>query len=527
VGYGFDPADPNVPFPPDVPFRLDLQSSTFTSLPLLPGAVETQTVGINAAGTIVGGAFDSAGHESAFILDAMGGFTVFATPGWPNSEARAISSAGLIVGTSYAPDEPHKTSSVGFIYDPKQDTFTPILPGVSQDVVPQGINASGQVVGSIALPAGGRNGWLRAPNGDITQFKVNGHPTAARGINDTGQIAGFVIDPVTSIIKGFVTTLGGAPGYQDVAIPDSELIEYPGAARTYLEGITNEGALVGFWSNDLFPGQSFDSFIATPMNFQGLWWGAPANSESGWGLNLAHQGDTIFASWFTYDTSGRAWWLVMTASKTGPNTYSGTLYQTHGPAFNAVPWSSAAVTNIAAGTGTLVFSDANNGTFNYTVGAVTQSKAITREVFGALPMCTWRAELSPALATNYQDLWWNKPANSESGWGINLNHQGDTIFATWFTFDRDGTPLWLVMTANKTGPGIYSGDLYRTSGARFDAFNPANVIAIKVGFAMLTFADGNDATFDYTVQLAGMPGPVPQQKQITREVFNAPGTTCK
>jgi len=40
-------------------------------------------------------------------------------------------------------------------------------------------------------------------------------------------------------------------------------------------------------------------------------------------------------------------------------------------------------------------------------------------------------------------------------------------------------------------------------------------------------AGGNDATFDYTVQLAGMAAPVHQQKQITREIFTAPGTTCK
>src|SRR5262249_17114558 len=87
--------------------------------------------------------------------------------------------------------------------------------------------------------------------------------------------------------------------------------------------------------------------VAASANYQGLWWKAPAGSESGWGLNVAHQGDTIFASWFTYDTSGRGWWLVMTAPKTGANTYSGTLYETRGPAFGAVPWSPAAVTTSA------------------------------------------------------------------------------------------------------------------------------------------------------------------------------------
>jgi hypothetical protein len=40
-----------------------------------------------------------------------------------------------------------------------------------------------------------------------------------------------------------------------------------------------------------------------PVNYQGLWWKSPAGSESGWGINFAHQGDVIFATWFTCRTS--------------------------------------------------------------------------------------------------------------------------------------------------------------------------------------------------------------------------------
>ena len=260
-------------------------------------------------------------------------------------------------------------------------------------------------------------------------------------------------------------------------------------------------------------------------NYQGLWWNAPANSESGWGLNLAHQGDTIFASWFTYDTSGKGWWLVVTMNKTSAGTYSGDLYTVSGARFDA--FDPTNVTATKAGTATLTFTAPNSGTFNYVIGAVNQTKNITREAFGTIPTCSFGTVANLSTATNYQDLWWNKPANSESGWGINLNHQGDTIFATWFTYDTDGTPLWLVVTANKTGAGVYSGDFYRTSGARFDAFDPVSVVPTKVGTATFTFADGNNATFDYTVQLAGMGAPVHQQKQITREIFTAPGTTCQ
>jgi hypothetical protein len=258
-------------------------------------------------------------------------------------------------------------------------------------------------------------------------------------------------------------------------------------------------------------------------NYQGLWWNTPAGSESGWGINFAHQGDVIFATWFTYDTTGKALWLSMTANATGAGAFAGTLYQTRGPAFSAVPFSPTAVTATAVGSGTLSFRDPDNGRFEYTVNGISQTKAITRQVFGPLPTCTFGAQPDLTLATNYQDLWWAAPAGSESGWGVNFSHQGDTIFATWFTYDADGTPLWLSATTPKTGPGIYSGTLYRTTGPAFNAvpFLPPNVTLTPVGTLTLAFANGNDATFAYTVN------GVTQTKSIVRQVFRTPGTACR
>src|ERR1700682_1917175 len=77
-----------------------------------------------------------------------------------------------------------------------------------------------------------------------------------------------------------------------------------------------------------------DSGLAAPgVQAQGLWWNAPANSESGWGISFAQQGDVIFATWFTYDLTGKGWWLSMTANKTGtnPDIYTGQLFETRGP----------------------------------------------------------------------------------------------------------------------------------------------------------------------------------------------------
>ena len=271
------------------------------------------------------------------------------------------------------------------------------------------------------------------------------------------------------------------------------------------------------------PATDVQVIAAGPPNYEGLWWNAPAGSESGWGINFAHQGDTIFATWFTYDLTGRTLWLTMTAGLTATGVYTGPLFQTTGPPFNSVPFDPAQVIGVAVGTGTLTFTDLNTGTFAYTVNGTTQTKSIAREVFGQLPTCTFGIQTDLTLAYNYQDLWWAAPATSESGWGVNLTHQGDIIFATWFTYDLDRTPLWLLVTALKTGAGLYSGTLYRTTGPPFNAvpFDPAKVAATAVGTATFTFTDGNTGTFNYTVN------GVTQTKAITRQVFVSPGTVCQ
>jgi hypothetical protein len=260
--------------------------------------------------------------------------------------------------------------------------------------------------------------------------------------------------------------------------------------------------------------------LAPAINFGGLWWDAPGGSEDGWGINFAHQGDVIFATWFTYDETGSALWLVMTAYRAAEGVYSGTLYRTTGPAYSATLFDPALVNRIDVGTGTLTFNDQNSGTFDYTVNNITQSKPITRQVFGPLPTCTFGAQPNLALATNYQDLWWN-PA--ESGWGINLTHQGSTIFATWFTYEHDGSPLWLTVTAAPgVQPSTYVGNLFRTSGPAYFTvpFDPENVTKMPVGVATFTFADGNTATMSYVLYN------VTQSKNITRQVFQVPGTVC-
>ena len=79
-----------------------------------------------------------------------------------------------------------------------------------------------------------------------------------------------------------------------------------------------------------------------------------------------------------------------------------------------------------------------------------------------------------AAATNYQDLWW---VPSESGWGVDFAHQGNLLFATWYTYDvtrANNPPLWLSALMERQVPSnVFTGPLNRTSGPRFDNYMAA------------------------------------------------------
>jgi len=95
---------------------------------------------------------------------------------------------------------------------------------------------------------------------------------------------------------------------------------------------------------------------------------------------VTQQGDNGFVAWFTYDADGRAVWFAGNTVRNG-SVFSGTLYATTGPPFDALPWDSSRVSVRPIGTATLAFTDANNGSFAYDVSGTRGFKAITRMVF--------------------------------------------------------------------------------------------------------------------------------------------------
>ncbi len=115
------------------------------------------------------------------------------------------------------------------------------------------------------------------------------------------------------------------------------------------------------------------------VDYTDLWWNP---EESGWGLNLIqHPSRVIFAVWYTYAPDGKRTWFVMSSGTwTSANTYTGALYETAGPHL-AQSFDATKVRVSPVGSATLTFTDADHGTFAYTVNGVSGSKAITRQPF--------------------------------------------------------------------------------------------------------------------------------------------------
>jgi hypothetical protein len=49
------------------------------------------------------------------------------------------------------------------------------------------------------------------------------------------------------------------------------------------------------------------------------------------------------------------------------------------------------------------------------------------------------SSVTTSFSADLTDLWWNE---SESGWGVNVIQQQDTLFLTFFVYGPDNAPTW-------------------------------------------------------------------------------------
>jgi hypothetical protein len=324
------------------------------------------------------------------------------------------------------------------------------------------------------------------------------------------------------------------------------------------------------------------SAVATPQprNATDMWFD-PA--ESGWGLNLIHQGDTLFGTLFVYDTNGQPKWYVASNLRGGPGVYAGGLSECAGPWFGG-PFNAGSVA--CSDVGTMRFEMGEPGAVvDYTVGNVRVAKQVQRFTFRRATLSgAYEGYIVEAGGDRRQDDWtflvndngstvtmgassdslgtcdytgavsfngqmetvtgtyrcnggtrtgnWSMTADpttegftgtftgdgfsggriaaarvsgerrmqgvgwrndmwfvpAESGWGLNVIEQGDTLFATLFVYDAQRRPRWYVASSLRQlgnpsdGGATYSGPLYESTGTYFGtAFSASAVTRREVG----------------------------------------------
>ncbi|MEO8103741.1 MAG: DUF1800 domain-containing protein [Betaproteobacteria bacterium] len=246
----------------------------------------------------------------------------------------------------------------------------------------------------------------------------------------------------------------------------------------------------------------------------GFWW---KPTESGWGLTLQQQGASTFAVWFTYDAQGTAIWYTLTCSFAG-NTCAGDLYTGSGTPLLQITGSANLVAS-KVGTGSIAVTGTNRLSLGYTIGSVTQTKTnLEPQNFASaeqVPSCSLQALAGTnprAGLTNYTDHWWGGP--NASGWGLQISHQGNTVFAGWYSYNPQGTATWLTAqgTQDANNARRFTGTLYQVNpGIPFSTINgpvaPSSVI--PAGSFELNFSDGERGTFTWSI-------PVPGQGFIVR-----------
>jgi uncharacterized protein (DUF1800 family) len=248
---------------------------------------------------------------------------------------------------------------------------------------------------------------------------------------------------------------------------------------------------------------------AQTPNLVGFWW---KPTESGWGVSIQQQGARTFAVWFTYDTQAKPVWYTLDCAFAG-SVCAGDLVTGSGTPLSQIT-GPANVTPSKAGTGSITLTGSGSTArlaLAYTIGAVTQTKSnLEPQNFAAadqIPVCTLQSVSSRANLTNYTDHWWG--GENASGWGVQISHQGNQVFAGWYSYNEQRTATWITAQGAQDPANArrFTGTLYQVNtGIAFSQISgPISQSNVSVaGTFEFNFSDGERGTFTYSLPAFGI-----------------------
>ncbi len=119
-----------------------------------------------------------------------------------------------------------------------------------------------------------------------------------------------------------------------------------------------------------------------------------------------------------------------------------------------------------------------------------------KRFFHAVAIFVSLAFAGAASANKYSDWWWNP---TQSGQGLNVGQQGETLFIAWFTYDNNGDSMWVTMSGDVVNNAV-SGDVLLFTGPKLGTpYDASKVANTKIGTARLTFTSLYTARFEWAL----------------------------
>ena len=215
-----------------------------------PGSVQTQVTAINNSGDTAGFWVDGNGNNFGFI-EWNGVFTSYKDPHTGNgtvNQLLGINDSGIAVG--FYTD----AQGVNHAYKLNQKTgkFTPIVPPDGSDAIATGINDNGDIVGFVFAPDNTVSFLLKG--GHYTEFDFpNSTNTMALGVNLSDQIVGTYIDSQGNMHGFLLSSPLNHAQWKSIDDPN-------GIGTTTINGLNDKGQLVGFYVDSA---GNTDGFLAT------------------------------------------------------------------------------------------------------------------------------------------------------------------------------------------------------------------------------------------------------------------------
>ncbi len=191
----------------------------------------TQLLGINEHREITGYHTNVPGKHG-FTLELRGSFSDENFPNSAQTQVVGINDQGKTVGfyidaggNTHGFEKDHDFASV----DLPGTTFNQLL----------GINNRNQEAGYYQDGAGLQHGYIRQPNGDFEVLNLKMPSSQATGINDDGDLVGFEqSSPSATTSEGFLRTRDGV-----------KVLQFPGSKVTQALGINNRDEVVGSYTD--------------------------------------------------------------------------------------------------------------------------------------------------------------------------------------------------------------------------------------------------------------------------------------